>query len=204
MDIVQSRFILGLTGQTGAGKSTVATYLATRGFTWINADAIAHNLQQIGSPCLKMIFETFGKACRLPDGALNRQVLAKIVFSDNAQLSRLNAIMYPAITRVIREQLNNENKSPFLLDAPTLFEAGLDTLCDKIVAVIAPESVRLRRIMCRDNIDENAAHLRMQSQHTESFFREKCDFIIDNNSDEKTLEKKVEELIMSLQRNQNQ
>ena len=121
--------ILGLTGQSGAGKTTVSRYLAgLPGFFVIDADQVAREVAGVGMPCLEKLREAFGEEILLPSGELDRRKLAGIVFSDPSRLATLNAVTLPFITRRIDEQIESlrGHYRCVVLDAPTLFESGPD------------------------------------------------------------------------------
>ena len=183
--------VIGLTGQSGAGKTTVCRVFEEKGFAIINADRIARQIMEKGTPCLEELTECFGKEILKEDGSLNRQMLADIVFSDKEKLKQLNAISYPYITSEILNKIKklSEEKCKFvLLDAPTLFESRADDFCNLIISVTATEKNRTARIAERDGITAEQIKKRFSSQHTERFFVNHSDFIIKNN-------KSVEELI---------
>lgn len=178
--------IIGLTGQTGAGKSTVSEIFAGSGFALIDADKIARYVVEPGMPCLAELFDYFGDAVRNPDDTLNRKALAKIVFTDQKKLESLNSITHPFITEEIFRQINayhQAGRELILLDAPTLFESRASDFCDMIISVLAPPELRRERIMQRDGITEEAARERMDSQLPEEFFIQHSDYVIRNQSD---------------------
>lgn len=178
--------VVGLTGQTGAGKTTVCKVFSENGFSVINADHISRLVMEKGQPCLAEICEFFGKDILLENGNLDRPKLAGLVFTDKKKLELLNSITYPYITAEILKmirKLSAEGKKLILLDAPTLFESRADDFCELIISVISREEFRAERIMKRDNISRESAQYRMDSQLKEEFFRTHSDFIIKNNSD---------------------
>lgn len=186
MNTLEGVMIVGLTGQTGAGKTHVSSIFEKKGFSVVNADHIARIVVEKGKPCLAEITEFFGEEILLEDGTLNRALLGQIVFTDKARLELLNSIIYPYITAEILHtirKLSYEGKKLFLLDAPTLFESRTDDFCELIISVMSDEDKRLERIMKRDNITREAAMHRMTSQLEEAFFRQNSDFIIKNNDD---------------------
>ena len=189
--------IIGLTGQTGAGKSTVSEIFGHSGFALIDADRIARKVVEPGMPCLAELFDYFGDAVRNPDDTLNRKALAKIVFTDEKKLESLNSITHPFITEEIFRQINEyhqQGRKLILLDAPTLFESKASDFCDMIISVLAPPEVRCERIMKRDSITEEAAHERMNAQLPEEFFIKHSDYVIRNRSDLASLTAHVEEV----------
>ena len=190
LNSLEGVMVVGLTGQTGAGKTTVCKVFERSGFSVINADAIASQVMEKGSRCLQELTDCFQEDILLPDGELNRQKLAQIVFTDSKKLELLNSISYPYITGEILKQIRLSSITGhklILLDAPTLFESRADDFCELIISVVAKESNRLERIMQRDGLTEEQAYSRMRAQHTENFFKQHSDFIIKNNKNLKNL-----------------
>lgn len=188
--------IIGLTGQSGAGKTTVSAVFRRNGFDIIDADVISREVMQAGSPCLAELTEVFGSGILTPEGELNRKKLGGIVFSDKEKLRQLNAICYPYIIfRIIKkiEELAKGGAKLILLDAPTLFEANADDLCDLIISVTAKKEIREKRIMLRDGISAEDAAKRFSSQYSEHFFVTHSDFVIKNNKSVELLTAKAEE-----------
>jgi dephospho-CoA kinase len=178
--------IIGLTGQTGAGKSTVSKVFVENGFTLIDADRISREIMAVGQPCLSEVLDYFGQELQNADGSLNRRALARIVFTDRLQLESLNSICHPFITEEIFSRINRltqEGHRLILLDAPTLFESRAADFCDLIISVIAMPELRCERIIKRDGLSEQEAIERMNSQLTENFFVEHSDYVIRNNTD---------------------
>lgn len=189
--------VTGLTGQSGAGKTTVSRVFAQHGFAVIDADIISREVTEKGQPCLKELAEAFGEDIINPDGTLNRKRLGGIVFSDREKLRQLDGIIYPYIIyRIISriDELSEQGEELILLDAPTLFEANADDLCDLIISVTADEELRIKRITARDNITPEAAKRRFESQYSEHFFVNHSDFVIKNNKTPDVLAAKAEEV----------
>lgn len=175
--------IIGITGQTGAGKSTICRALVSRGAYHIDADAVAKSLYCKGAPILSNLQDAFGSQILTADGALDRPALAAAAFRDRDSTARLNAIVHPAVTEKIRAILDEQRKAGVqcvLIDAIALFESGEAALCDRTIGVIAPEAVRLARITARDGLSEADALLRIRAQHDESFYVSRCDDVIRN------------------------
>ena len=189
--------VIGLTGQSGAGKTTVCKVFEESGFAIINADKIARQIMEKDSPCLKETAECFGSDIINEDGTLNRQKLADIVFSDEEKLKQLNAISYPYITFEILQKIKYytaKGEKYVLLDAPTLFESRADDFCDLIISVTATERIRAMRIAERDGLTPEQIKERFSSQHTEKFFINHSDFIIKNNKSVENLIEKAREV----------
>lgn len=177
--------VIGLTGQSGAGKTTVCDVFARKGFAVINADIIAREVTKKGSPCLKNILDVFPECINKETEELDRQKMAQLVFNDNELLKVFNSIMYPYITtKILAEirRLGSDGKKLVLLDAPTLFESRADDFCNYIVCVISKENLRMKRIIERDNISEDKIRSRFESQHIDDFYISRSDSVIYNNS----------------------
>ncbi len=175
--------IIGITGQTGAGKSTVCRELQKLGFYHIDADLVARKFTEKNSPVIPLLCSAFGEDILNTDGSVNRKALAKKAFSSNESTLLLNSITHPAVTEKIREiikEKESQNCKAVLIDAIALFESGENELCDFTVSVVAPVEIRLKRITERDNISREDAMLRISAQQNEAFYRENADFVIEN------------------------
>jgi dephospho-CoA kinase len=145
----------------------------------LDCDAIYHRLLQTDTSLLSAIETRFPGT--VVSGALDRKALGTIVFSDEAALADLNRITHSAVKAEVLRQLEPQPKLA-AIDAIGLFESGLASLCDVTVAITAPEAERIRRLMDRDGITEDYAKKRIAAQHTESWFRKKCDYTLQNDS----------------------
>ena len=188
--------IYGLTGGSGAGKSAAAQRLAAHGLGWVDADAVYRNLCVPESALLDALHAAFGDILT-PDGALDRPALARLVFSDADALAHLNDLTRPYIWQASRErfeQLAAPGTDCILYDAPTLFQTGFDRLCDAVIGVVASRETRIARIMARDGLTRDAAAARIDAQPDSAFYREKCDFILENDGDLSALEQQIADL----------
>lgn len=193
--------ILGLTGQSGAGKSTVASFLEQNGFYVISADLLVKKIYNSGSPCLKTIATVFGEDIISDNGTPDRKLLAKRAFSSKENTALLSSIVHPFVTAELFTQIKKAAESgvtTVVYDAPQLFESNADVICDEIISVTAEKSVRLERICKRDNISKENALMRMNAQLDEEFFRENSDYIIENNSDLSSLNVQLEGLLKQI------
>lgn len=198
--------VIGLTGQTGAGKSTVTESFTEKGFVVIDCDQLTRELQS-RPEILSMLESAYGSQILLEDGSLNRKMLAAIAFSEPKQTEKLNKLMLPPICEEIKHriaQAQADGKKYILLDAPTLFESGLDKICDRRISVLASEDVRLQRILARDKIDEEAARRRMSAQHPDSYYTVRSDFVLRNNGTREELLRDGRSLAAELTRPVNQ
>ena len=181
--------IIGLTGQSGAGKSTVRRVFEQNGFDVIDCDRAAKDAAS-KQAFLQEVALHFGKDILNEDGSLNRAKTASMIYGDKQKYEEYCGIIFPLITYDIMRKIEKSGKA-VLLDAPTLFEAGIDILCSKIISVIADISLCAERISKRDNITLETARQRLSSQHNAEFFKENSDYIIENNGSESELFEKA-------------
>lgn len=193
--------VTGLTGKTGAGKSTVASYLKSKGCFIIDGDVIAREIVMPFSPCLKELAEAFGEDILLVDGNLDRKALAQKAFASKGSTALLNSITHPHIKRRFEELLAEGEAQGFnvaVIDAAALLESDCRTLCEKIIVVHADEKIRLERILSRDGITREQALTRINGQQDDDYYLRQADIVIYNNSDDNALSlelKKLKELI---------
>ncbi len=188
--------IIGITGQSGAGKGKVGGILAKQGYYVIDADEVYHSLLYKNSRLCICLSEHFGKTI-LCDGTINRKKLADIVFSDKEKLAELNKITHAYVKERINEIASERNALGDLavfIDAPQLFEASMQKNCDFVIGVIADKCVRAKRIACRDGLTESEIEKRFSNQKNEGFFKKYCDFVIENNGNEEHLYTQIENI----------
>ena len=179
--------ILGITGGTGCGKTTLLNVIAEHGGLILDCDAIYHELLAADAALLTAIETRFPGT--VENGVLQRKKLGAIVFSDEKALEDLNKITHGAIkAEVLRRLESRPNLAA--IDAIALFEGGLADLCDVTVAVTAPEEVRVQRLMLRDNISESYARSRIAAQRSEDWFRQRCNCTLENSGTEIQFHKK--------------
>ena len=178
------KFVIGLTGNIASGKSTVSSILRQQGAQIVDADKIARQVVRIGSPALEEIVRVFGNEMIQPDGSLNRKALGKHVFSDPEELKKLNALVHPRIRKVIVDKIDafhkNSDHTFLVVDSALLFETGLDQYMDRIWFVDADESVRLARLVKRDDMSSGDARERIQSQQPAEVKKSRSDWVIHN------------------------
>ena len=172
--------ILGITGGTGCGKTTLLKALESRGALVLDCDAVYHELLKTDKALLEAIETRFPGT--VEDGVLQRKKLGSIVFADPDALAALNRITHGAIHAEVVRRLNAW-PGHAAVDAIGLFEGGLAELCDATVAVTAPTELRVQRLMARDGISEEYARSRIAAQHDEAWFRSRCNFILENDRD---------------------
>ncbi len=173
--------IIGLTGQTGAGKSTVCDFLRQMSFCIIDCDKVAREVTEKGSPLLEKLAAAFGNDIISADGILDRRLLAARAFSSKEKTELLNKITHPEILNAIKTKIFASTREYIVLDAPTLFESGADKLCDRIIAVLCDENKRKDRIVARDNLSSEQADVRLSAAKCNEFFIEQADAVIFND-----------------------
>lgn len=178
---INNKKIIGLTGMSGAGKSTACTVFARFGFDIIDCDKICRIIVEKGKPCLTEIVNVFGEGILTENQELNRREMAKIIFSDEEKRLTLNGIMYPYVSYLVIESILDSKSDYVMLDAPTLFESGVDDMCDTVVSVVAEKQAVINRIVKRDNISEAEAENRLRSQQSKDFYIKNSRYVISNN-----------------------
>ena len=198
--------ILGLTGQSGAGKTLFANELAKKGYPYVNADELYHSMLVPPSKTLDAIRREFGDSFFLASGELDRKALAREVFSSKERLNALNATVLPLVIENIRKIADEQSRlgtKLFIIDAPTLFESGLDADCDLTLAIVAPAELRIKRIAERDKISLDDATLRTRAQKSNEFYLERADKTIINDKGESELIKAAEKILSELLEGEN-
>ena len=191
--------VIGLTGPSGAGKSCCAGFLEACGIPVIDADKIYHALIEKDSPCVRELVDVFGKEILNSNGGVDRKTLGSIVFSDTsrAKTERLNQITHKFVkkeTLRLLEQFEKQGLSAVLIDAPLLFEADFHKLCDFCISLLAPQDIRLARIIARDNITAERAKARLSAQKDDVYYTERSDYIITNDSDLENLTRQMKQI----------
>lgn len=173
--------IIGLTGPTGSGKSSVRAVAESLKIKVVDCDILARKAVEKGSNGLKAVTDAFGKEILNPDATLNRKALAEIAFSKKENTELLNKTLFPHILNLAKEEI--EENVNIIFDAPTLFESGLDKICNATIAILASREVRLQRIINRDTLTESQALLRMSAGKDDDYYKERADYIVFNNND---------------------
>ncbi len=193
--------VIGITGSSGSGKTTISEMLAKRQDTKvINADNMAKKLTSSETEYLSEVKEAFQEQnILLENGSLNRAKLAELIYHNKQDLEKLNAITFRhLVPQIVKEiQTVSDYQKFVILDAPLLFEAGLDQYCDLTIAMQAPMDLKIRRICQRDKIQPQIAKARLEIQALDAFYVQKADVIIQNDetTTEEILQEKIQEIL---------
>ncbi|MDX1467053.1 MAG: dephospho-CoA kinase [Halomonas sp.] len=189
--------IIGVTGGIASGKSTVARAFAALGIPWVDADDVAREIVEPGEPALDEIAAHFGATVITADGRLDRRALREVVFADEAQRRRLEAITHPRIRERLTAHLARleARSAPYvLLVSPLLFESGQAALVDRCLVIDVPEAVQIARTAARDDVDEAQARAIVAAQMPRRERLARADDVIDNAEGEDALARQVAEL----------
>lgn len=193
--IIEPPVIYGLTGQSGAGKTTVADELKKKGYLIVDGDILARRAVE-NPEVLNTLAAEFGKEILDSDGMLIRSELAKRAFANEHKRRLLNKLTHPMITKLALEEIKNnftaEHKG-VIIDAAAIFDCELTKYCTKMIVVTADTELRTERIMKRDGIDREKAMLRINAQKNEQYYIERADIVVRNNGDE-SLSEQLNEL----------
>ena len=193
--------IIGLTGQTGAGKSTVRDIFKEKGAAVIDADSVAHDITDNDLDCIYDIVSRFSCLVLNEKGKINRKALGRRVFSDPKELAALNKIIFPYILKAIEHKVLgyiSKGAETVIIDGATVIESGCGKMCDVLISVVAEEETRITRIIKRDGITKADAERRVSSQKPEEFYTENSDYVIRNDSTPAELERNVNSVLKNM------
>lgn len=189
-------YIIGVTGITGSGTSTVSNILKTHGGFVISADRLAHEVMAPGENAYAAIVAHFGEGILTPQGEIHRKALGQLVFGNPQQLAALEGMIHPHVIAKTLAHLRQNFQGAFaVLDAPLLIEAGMHTICNQVWLVTASDATRIQRIMARDGIDAHTATRRLNSRKGDDFLRPFAHEVLVNEGSIDTLRPVVAQLI---------
>ncbi|PID03979.1 MULTISPECIES: dephospho-CoA kinase [unclassified Sporosarcina] len=194
--------IIGLTGSIASGKSTVANMLREKGYPIVDADVIAREVVEPGSPLLDKIQRTFGKEVLREDGTLNREQLGAIIFGNQKKRQQLNELMHPAIRgRMVnqKEDYLTQGYQTVIMDIPLLFESRLQDYVEKIIVVSVTKQIQKQRLMARNEWTEAEADARIASQLDMDSKEQGADAVIYNNETLDETEKQLDAILENWQ-----
>ncbi|WP_122642619.1 dephospho-CoA kinase [Luxibacter massiliensis] len=191
--------VIGITGGVGAGKSKVLHFLeAEYGAVVCQLDHVAFMLQRKGQPCFDEIVKEFGEEVRRPDGELDRQKLAEVVFGDQQRLGRLNAIVHPLVKEWVRRDIIEKEKEHiplYVIEAALLPEAGYEDICGEIWYIYASEDARRKRLKSSRGYSDERISRMIESQSPDEGFRKVCQAVIDNSGPFEYTKKQIGEIL---------
>lgn len=189
--------IIGITGSSGAGKSTICEILEKYyNVKVINADEVARKLSKKGTKYIQEIKKEFGEDILDKNGELKRKRLADIIYTDVEKRKRLNLCTFKYIKKEIQNEINkNKEQKIIIIDAPLLFEAEINVICDYIIGVVSERQLQIERIVARDGVDHIIAEKRLKAQENNEFYIGRCDEIIQNNNDLNYVEECIHKLV---------
>lgn len=187
---------IGLTGGIACGKSTVAAMLVRRGALLVDADRVAREVVEPGTPVLAQVIERFGADLLLPDGSLDRKKLGERVFGNPKALKDLEGLLHPAIRATMSERVRTyESLHPdklVVVDIPLLYESGLQSHYDQVMLVYVPREIQLERLMKRDGLTKEQAEKRLQAQMSIEEKKKLADIVIDNSGTIENTERQIQ------------
>ncbi len=179
-----SSFVVGLTGGIGSGKSTVADLFVAQGAALVDTDAIAHELTGPGGAAMAQLIAAFGPAVALPDGAMDRAAMRRLVFADPSAKARLESILHPLIRQLSAERCRAATAPYVILAVPLLLESGTyRERCDRVVVVDCPESLQIERVMARNGMSSEEVKAIMATQASRPQRLAAADDIVLNDGD---------------------
>ena len=196
--------IIGITGTSGSGKTTVSSIFAKRSdILVINADKIAKNLNTPGTDYMKAIEKELGKEFILSDGNLDRKKLADEIYNNMDSKLKLDTLTFKYVIDNVLEIIKNQKDEDYIIvDIPLLFESGFEYFCDYTISLISDYETKIERICNRDNIDIETAKKRLSIQQDDNYYIQRSDFVI-NNTNDCNLEEEVERIIKKIEQNES-
>ena len=187
--------IIGITGGSGCGKTTVSNILSNNGVDVVDCDLVARKIVEPNEPALNEINSYFGSEYIKEDGTLDRIKLASLDFSDSEKLLKLNEITHKYVEEYIDLYIKNSKAEIVGLDAAALIESGIYKKCDYLISVLADKKTRAKRIIKRDMLSKEEATSRINAQKNDTFYIEKSDYIVYNNDNIDSVNNKVREIL---------
>jgi len=191
--------VIGLTGSFGSGKTTVAEMFRRAGAKLIDADEIARQVVEPGSPALNEIVDLAGQQILKADGRLDRAALADRLFSDDALRRRVNAVIHPRVREIELRRLEQWRNEPLVvLCVPLLLENQMDRLVDRVVVVTVDDRVRVERLKERDGLADEQIAARLRAQMPQAEKAARADFVINNSGSREDTQRQVDDLLRTL------
>lgn len=187
--------IVGLTGPTGSGKSSASKIASFNSIKVVDCDLLARKAVEKGTDGLNALVSVFGDEILQTDGTLNRKKLAAVAFKSKENTELLNKTILPFIAELVKAEASGIDT---IIDAPTLFESGINSICTKTIAVLADKNTRLERIINRDNLTLKEAELRIGAGKDDDFYKQNADYVLYNNGSEQDFINEFSDIINNI------
>ena len=205
--------IIGLTGGIGSGKSTVSEYLISKGFHVLDADKVSREIVMPGSEMLIQLSSYFGKDILHEDGSLNRKKLANIIFNDAEKKKKLDVLMHNRVLEIIHERIilfreeyensaelvidsdKGKKRRVIFIDAPLLFETGLDKSVSETWVIDVDDETRIKRLMKRDGLSREEILMRIKTQMARDEKKKRADVLLENTGDPEKLYRQIDQML---------
>lgn len=187
--------VIGITGGIACGKSTVSNFLKSLNYKIIDLDKVSREVVEVGKPAYNQIRDTFGESFFNSDKTINRRALNDLIFTYESERIKLNNIMFPILLEITKKQIDESEDDVIFLDAPLLYEAKFDYLCDYIICVYVDKNTQIDRLIKRNNVSMETAINAINSQMS---LDKKCslsNYIINNNGSFYDSEKQILEIL---------
>ena len=183
--------VIGITGGSGCGTSSVGKILEANGWGFIDCDAVYHRLLSEDKNLKYDLVSRFGVGILSSEGQIDRRSLGRIVFADEVALGDLNRITHGYITEKVIEMISESEKVDIAIEAVELLESGMKTLCTAVIGILAERETRIVRIMGRDGLSREDAVRRIDAQRSDEYYRSRCDRCVENNGTVEELERSI-------------
>ena len=187
--------VIGVTGGIASGKSNVCSIIENMGYSVIDCDQISYRLSKKGCPIYDVILEKFGKEYLLDNGELDRKKLGRLIFNDFKAKKVLDDATHPIIMEEVKKKIESLNEDLIFLEAPLLYEAHADVLCDKVICVFLSKKFQVERLMAREGIDEDFALAKIHSQMDLYMKKSLANYVIDTKGSFDETKAQVEKVI---------
>ncbi len=195
--------IVGITGRSGSGKSSVSSYYASLGWPVVDSDLVSRDVTAPGSACLAELVAAFGRHVLNEDGSLNRRMLAEIAFASPQKTKKLVSITHPYIVRELLARAGRAKEAGaalFFVDGAVIVGGPFEEHCDRLIVLTTEQRLAVSRIILRDGISKTAAARRLAAQQPEKALLEKADYVIENNGGEEALQRRALAVLHALER----
>lgn len=194
--------VIGLTGGIASGKSLVSKMIQEYGFTVIDTDEIAKDILNNNQEVINKVKQFFPESYQ-GNNKINRKILGEIIFYDQNRRMLLNDIIHPLVKQIVLKTIKESNDEYLFIDVPLLYEANFSNICDEVIVVYVTYDTQLKRLMVRDNIDEEYAHQKICSQMNLEEKKMLADYVIDNNGSIENTKQQLIDILKQITKGRN-